>query len=152
MLPASTQALTVRYVVVLLLIALLSLFGCLMLSHVVFRGRQLMHFVRISDEQQMSAQRIAYFSARLSQSGSPSEHDVCRTRLKEEADQLLADEDALMRKGGPFDQVIAVGPDLVPLYKGEPSHLDKEVRDYGALARKVAAVPEGGLEIGRAHV
>jgi len=43
-----------------------------------------MLFIRISDEQQMCAQRIAYFSLRLSQSGSASEHDVCRTRLKEE--------------------------------------------------------------------
>ena len=143
--PASTQALTFRYVLVLLLIALLSLIGCLTLSHVISRGRQLMRFVRISDEQQMCAQRMAYFSLRLSQPGSPSEHEVCRTRLKEETGQLLEDEDAQVRKGGPLDQVAPIAPELVPLYFGEPSHLDKEVRDYAALARKVAAVPDGEL-------
>jgi PAS domain S-box-containing protein len=143
--PASTKALTVRYVFVLLLIALLSLIGCLMLSHVVYGGRQLMHFVRISDEQQVCAQRMAYFSSRLSQPGSPSEHDVCRTRLKEETDQLLADEDAQMSKDGPFDQVAHFAPDLATLYLGEPSHLDKELRDYASLARKVAAAPDGNL-------
>jgi hypothetical protein len=143
--PASTQALTFRYVVVLLLIALLSLIGYLTLSHVISRGRQLMRFVRISDEQQMCAQRVAYFSLRLSQAGSPSEHDVCRTRLKEETGRLLEDEDAQVRKGGPLDQAAPIAPELLPLYFGEPSHLDKEVRDYVALARKVAAVPDGEL-------
>src|SRR5471030_2127485 len=103
--PASTQALTVRYVFVLLLIALLALGGCLMLSHIIFRGRQLMHFVKISDEQQMCSQRMAYFSSRLSQQGSSSEHDICRKRLQQETDQFLEDEDAQMRKDGPFDQV-----------------------------------------------
>jgi len=143
--PASTQALTIRYVLVLLLIALLSLIGFLTLSHLVSRGRQLLRFVRISGEQQMCAQRMAYFSLRLSQPGSPSEHEVCRTRLKEETGQLLEDEDARVRKGGPLDQIAPFAPELVPLYLGEPSHLDKEVRDYAALARKIAAVPDGEL-------
>jgi len=143
--PASTQALTTRYVFVLLLIALLSLSGYLMLNQVISKGRQLARFIRISDEQQMCAQRVAYFSLRLSQSGSSSEHDVCRTRLKEETDQLEKDEDALLEKDGPLDQITDFAPELVPLYFGEPSHLDKEVRNYGVLAREVAAVPDGDL-------
>jgi len=143
--PSSTQALTVRYVFVLLLIALLSLVAYLTLNQIIFRGRQLGGFVKISDEQQMCAQRIAYFSMRLSQPGSPSEHDVCRTRLKEEADQLLEDEDAEVRQGGPLDEITPLAPEARPFYFGEPLHLDKEVRDYVALARKVAAVPDGNL-------
>jgi len=143
--PASTQALTSRYVLVLLFIALLSLVAFLTLNHVISKGRQIMHFVRLSDEQQMCAQRIAYFSMRLSQPGSTSEHDVCRTRLKEETDQMAKDEDTLMEKDGPFDIVALFAPELIPFYKGEPTHLDKEVRDYIARAGKVAAVPEGEL-------
>jgi PAS domain S-box-containing protein len=143
--PASTQALTVRYVFVLLLIAVLSLIGYLMLYQMVTMGRHLLHFARITSDQQTCAQRMAYFSLRLSQPGSPSEHEVCRTRLKEETNRLLADEDKQMRKGGPFDQVAHFAPELVPLYFGEPSHMDKEVRDYVARARKIAAVPEGDL-------
>ncbi len=57
--PASTQAWTVRYIVVLLLIAVLFLVGFLTLNYVISRGRQLAHFVQISDEQQMCAQRMA---------------------------------------------------------------------------------------------
>ena len=143
--PTSTQAWTFRYLVVLLLIALLSLVGYLTLSHIISRGRQLGSFVRINNEQQMCAQRVAYFSSRLSQQGSPDEHDIWRTRLKQESDQLLKDEDAEMAAGGPLDQIVDFAPELKELYFGEPSHLDKEVRDYVALARKVAAVPEGGL-------
>jgi PAS domain S-box-containing protein len=143
--PASTQALTLRYVLVLLLIALLALLGYLTLDQIISKGRELMHFVRICNEEEMCAQRMAYFSQRLSQPGSPSEHDVCRTRLKEETGQLLEDEDTLVEKGGPLDQVTDVAPDMAPLYFDRPTHMDKEVRDYVALAGKVAAVPDGEL-------
>jgi PAS domain S-box-containing protein len=142
---ASTRAWTIRYVVVLVLIALLSLVGYLTLQHVVSRGRDLARFIKISDAQQTSAQRMAYFSARLSQPGSADEHDVCRTRLKEEAGHLLQDEDTQMAGGGPLDQIADIAPDVVTLYRGQEYHLDQELRDYGALALKVAAVPEGGL-------
>jgi len=143
--PTPTQALTSRYVFVLLLIALLSLIGFLTLNHVISRGRQIMRFVRLSDGEQICAQRIAYFSMRLSQPGSRSEHDVCRTRLKEETNQLAKDEDVLMEKDGPLDIVAQFAPELIPFYKGEPVHLDREMRDYLTRARKVAAVPEGDL-------
>src|SRR6202167_3431413 len=127
--PASTQALTTRYVLVLVLIALLALLGYLPLNNIILIARELMHFVRICGEQQMCAQRIAYFSQRLTQPGSPSDHDICRTRLKEETGQLLEDEDAEVQKGGPLDQVASIAPDLPPLYFKHATHLDKVVRD-----------------------
>jgi PAS domain S-box-containing protein len=143
--PASTHALTTRYVVVLLLIALLSLIAYLTLNFVIFRGRELASFIRVSDEQQMCAQRVAYFAMRLSQPGSPSEHDVCRKRLVEEADQMAKDEQMLFEKDGPFDRIRDYSTGVAEIYFSEPTHLDKEVSDYVALARKVAAVPEGNL-------
>jgi PAS domain S-box-containing protein len=142
---ASTQALTIRYVVVLLLIAVLSLIGYLTLNHLVSRGRQLSRFVKTSDEQQMCAQRIAYFSSRLCLPGSASEHDLYRTRLVQETDQLAKDEDMLLQKDGPFDSVSRFAPDLDPLYFHGPTHLEDKIRGYIALARKVASVPEGQL-------
>jgi len=143
--PASTRALTVRYVVVLMLIAFLALAAYLTLIYHIDKGRELLRFIRINDEQQMSAQRVAYFSLRLSQLGAPSEHDVCRTRLKEEIDRVIQDEDIEMAIDGPLDQLSSFAPELRDLYLGDSSHLDKEVRDYAALARKIAAVPEGNL-------
>ena len=131
--------------IVLLLIAVLSLVGFLTLNHVIGRGRQLARFIRLSDEEQMSAQRVAYFCQRLSLMGSTEEHDTCRLRLKQETDQLLAAEDLETAKDGPLDQLTDFAPDVRELYFGEPSHLDREIRAYGALARKIAAVPEGNL-------
>jgi len=141
----STQAWTFRYVLVLLLIALLSLVAYLIVAHIVSRGSQLRNFITISDEQQMCEQRIAYFAERLSQSGTPDEHDIWRTRLLQEIDQLLKDEDTELAKGGPMDQIIDIAPEIKTLYYGEPTHLDREIRDYGDRAKKVAAVPEGNL-------
>jgi len=130
---------------VLLLIAALSLVGFLTLNHVISKGRQLAHFIQICDDQRSCAQRVAYFSARLSQMGSTDEHDVCRTRLKEEADQLLQDEDEETASGGPLDHIADLAPDVATLYRGDPAPLDKQVRDYVNLARKIATVPEGNL-------
>ena len=142
---APTQALTFRYVVVLVLIALLALLAFLTLRFVILRGMELGRFVRVSDEQQMCAQRMAYFALRLSESGSESEHDVSRKRLLQETDQLVKDEDLLFEADGPFDHVKTIAPEIETLYHGEPSHLDKELRDYAQLARDIAAVPEGNL-------
>jgi PAS domain S-box-containing protein len=143
--PASSQALTSRYVLALIVIALLALAASLVFFYIISNGRQLSGFVKISDQQQMSAQRMAYFALRLSQPGSGSEHDVCRTRLKEETDALAKEEDEIVQKGGPLDQVVSVAPELTVLYFGEPAHLDKELRDYINLARKIASVSEGDL-------
>ena len=143
--PVSTQAWTFRYVLVLLFIALLSLVAYLIVQHIVARGTQLRTFITISDEQQMSAQRVAYFAERLSQPGSEDDHDICRKRLVQEIDQVAKDEDIEVAKGGPMDQIVDIAPEIRPLYYGESTHLDKEIRDYVTLARKVAAVPEGNL-------
>jgi PAS domain S-box-containing protein len=141
----STQAWTVRYVLVLLLIALLSLVAYLLLDHIISRGSQLKRFITLSDQEQMAAQRIAYFAERLSQKGTPDEHDIWRTRLLQEVEQLLKDEDEEVAKGGPMDQISDIAPEIRTLYFSEPAHLDKEIRDYGARAKKVAAVTEGNL-------
>ena len=99
MLPASTSALTFRSVVALLIIAGLAVAGYLLLDHLLSSGRRLASFVTLSDKQQMSTQRIAYFSQRLSLPGTESDHDIERTRLKEEAADLLEDEEKLIAKG-----------------------------------------------------
>ncbi|MCE0524080.1 MAG: response regulator [Methylacidiphilales bacterium] len=129
----------------LLLIALLALVGYLLLNQLISRGRHLMQFVRVCDDEERCAQRAAYFAMRLSQQGSPSEHDVCRTRLKEENAQLLEDEDSQVQPGGLLDAAATIAPEIKSVYLGESTHLDKELRDYVALAGKIAAVPEGNL-------
>ena len=143
--PVPTSAWTFRYVVVLLLIALLFLAGFVIIDYIIERGRQIGHFIQISDEQQMCAQRIAFFSQRLAMPGSVDDHDICRQRLKQEAQTLLDDEDRETAQGGPLDQITDFAPELKPIYFGDQFHLDREIRDYAALARKVAAVPEGNL-------
>lgn len=141
----TTKALTGRYVLALLLVAILSLVAYFILSQLISRGREVGAFNKILDRQEMSAQRLAYFSLRLSQPGSISEHGVLRTRLTEEADKLFADEDALVASSGPLDKMLGLVPKLKAHYFGEPVHLDKEIRDYVALNRIVADVPEGNL-------
>ena len=130
---------------VLLLIALLSLTGFLVLTHFITEGRKLTRYVRVTDEQHTCSQQIAFFSLKLSQPATASEHDTCRIRLEQESELLLKDEDMLTHPGGPLDEIAEVSPELVDYYRGEPTHLDREIREYVVLAKQVAAVPEGNL-------
>src|SRR5260221_11889731 len=93
----------------------------------------------------MCEQRIAYFSLKLARPGTPAELAVDRMRLKEEDDRLEADENTLVQGGGVLDRAATYSPELRSLYFDAPSHLDKEVRDYVAVARKLAAGPAGSL-------
>jgi PAS domain S-box-containing protein len=145
MLPASTRGLTLRYVVVLLMVAALSAVALLALDLLSLEGVRLSSFIKKCDRQEACAQRMAYFALRLSQPGTPSEHEVDRTRLNEETGELLEDEEALMLKDGPLDQVAIFSPNVRQIYYGSVTHLDKEVRDYVLLARKIASAPEGNL-------
>ena len=155
MLPASTRGLTVRYVVVMLIVALLSVLAFLALYLTTIRGEHMLGFVKTCDEERGHAIQISYFATRLSQPGSIAEHDLDRQRLDQETTELLKEEKALVADGGPLDEVSAIAPDVkflfvggqVHLQNGPPTNLDKVINDYVGLARIIAAVPEGELTI-----
>ena len=145
--PASTRALTFRYVLVLFCIALLSLFAFLTLYYFVDRGRAAAGFVRFSDDAaderrsasptsaSASASRRRRASTTSTASGSSRRPTAAREGRRHRWRQAVR-----------YDQVVGVAPDAEgSLLRRARSHLDKEVRDYVALARKVAAVPEGNL-------
>jgi PAS domain S-box-containing protein len=154
MLPASTRGWTVRYVVVMLFVALLSVLAFLAMAYVTSRGDRLLAFVRICENQRGAAAQMTYFATRLSQPGSTSEHDVDRRRLDQETTKLLDEEKMLVAPNGPLDQVKAIAPDLESVYRGKAtvhldngtdSQLDKAISDFADLARIITAVPEGNL-------
>ena len=155
MLPATTRGLTVRYVVVLLIVALLSVLAFLALYLTTIRGEHMLVFVKTCDEERSRAVQIAYFATRLSQPGSTAEHDLDRQRLDQETTELLKQEKALVAPGGQLDEVSAIAPDVkylflggqVHLQNGPPTNLDKVINDYAGLARIISAVPEGDLTI-----
>jgi PAS domain S-box-containing protein len=147
MLPASTRGLTVRYVVVMFVVAALSSLAFLAMYYISSRGERLAAFVHTCDEQRACSVHIAYFAQRLSQPAPAAEHDVDRQRLDQETTLLLNDEKAIMAPGGPLDDVDAVAPDVKILYIGPVTHLDKVINDYAGLARIISAVPEGSLPV-----
>jgi signal transduction histidine kinase len=155
MLPASTRGLTTRYVVVMLIVALLSVLAFLALYFTTIRGERMLGFVKTCDEERSRAVHIAYFATRLSQPGTTAEHDLDRQRLDQETTELLKQEKTLVAPGGSLDQVSAIAPDVkylflggqVHLQNGPPTNLDKVINDYAGLARIISAVPEGDLTI-----
>ena len=147
MLPATTRGLTVRYVVVMFVVAILSSFAFLAMYYISSRGTSLAGFVRICDHEENCATHIAYFAQRLAEPGTPAEHEIDRQRLDQQTTDLLNDEKSLMVAGGPLDQITSVAPEVKVLYTGTSAHLDKSISDYAGLARIIEAVPEGNLPV-----
>jgi PAS domain S-box-containing protein len=141
----STHALTLRYLLALTLIAFLSFAAYIMLTLVILCGRQLIQLNKTSDQQQLSAQRIVNLTLLLTLPGSSAEHEQDRVLIKEESDNLEKEEDDFVQKLKSETGLILFSPDLRALYFAPPGNLDKEVREYVRAARRVAAVPEGGL-------
>jgi len=141
----SPGALTVRYVLALLLVAFLSVAAYLALQSVISSGRQLSGFIKISDEQQLSSQLIAYYSLELAQSKSPSVRAALRDKLNSEINELAMQEDFLI-KGSDLEQAIRAAPELKDLYFSGPWRLDKAIQEYLQVARRTAVKPDGTLK------
>src|SRR5476651_973226 len=121
----SPHALTLRYQLALLLLALLSLASYVALSYVIVNGRQLVGFIKISDEQQLSSQLVAYYSLLLAQSKSPEERATYRVELNDQIKKLAEQEDLLVLGETTLHRAVEVSPNLESLYFDEPWHLDK---------------------------
>jgi len=141
----SSRALTIGYVSALVLLAVLSIAAYLALSSVISKGRDLSGFIKISDQQQLSSQLIAYYSLALAQSKSPKERATFRERLNQEIKQLSQQEDLLVVGAQGLDAAVRVSPELKALYFDEPFHLDKAMRDFIEVARRTADMPDGTL-------
>jgi PAS domain S-box-containing protein len=141
----SSHALTVRYVFALSLLGLLSILSYWALDSVIYSGRQLSGFIKISDEQQLSSQLIAYYSLALAEARSPEERAVFRDKLEKEIDKLSQQEDRLVSSANGLDDAVQVSPELKALYFDEPWHLEKDMRDYIEVARRTASDPDGTL-------
>ncbi len=148
---ASTRALTIQYTVVLLLIALLF---SLRVSIAALSHRARDRAGRVRPRQRPPAdERAAHrlFCQRLSLTAPPEEHDLYRKRLLQEADIVDNDEKIIFAKGGAYDKVVRFAPELQGIYFGEPTHLDRQLREYVLLARKVAAVPRRQPDLRRSR-
>jgi PAS domain S-box-containing protein len=141
----SPRALTYRYVLALGLLAILSVLAYWTLDTVISSGKKLSGFIKLSDQQQLSSQLIAYYSLELAQAKSPEERAVLRSKLNQEISTLTKEEDRLVSGNGDAEQAVQISPELENLYFGEPWHLDKAVREYIEVAARTAAAPDGTL-------
>jgi len=141
----SSRAWTVRYVLVLALLAVLSIGAYVILDSVISSGHALSGFIKISDQQQLSSQLIAYYSFELAQSKSAAERAVLREKLNQEIAKLSKEEERLVAGQEELAEAIKVASELKTLYFDEPTHLDKAVREYVDVARRVAEAKDGTL-------
>jgi PAS domain S-box-containing protein len=141
----SPRALTYRYLLALVLLGLLSTAAYVTLRYVIDSGRELSGFIKISDQQQLSSQLIAYYSLVLAQSKSPDDRALFRQKLNQEIDTLEKEEDSLVKGQTVTHPAIRRSSDLRSLYFDEPWHLDRATRDYIEVARRTVNKPDGTL-------
>jgi PAS domain S-box-containing protein len=141
--PDSTRVLTLRYVSVLLLIALLALGGYVVLRSITYSGRQISAFIRVTDEQRIYSQQVASLSSLFMLSPAPDEREAYRAQLKMAIDQMTDAEGILVH--GDAERLLPASsfPGMDALFFHEPIDLDQRVKEYLDAARKIAGTPGG---------
>jgi len=141
------RALTLRYLLALLIIALLSLAAYLTQIYVIATGRSNAAFINISGSQGIHAQRVALFSSLMASStAAPSVKENYRRQLKISIDELARDEEMLTHGNAELYLPYTLSPKLQDLYFGEPWHVDGQVQAYLNAARKIATTPDEVLK------
>ncbi len=139
------RALTFRYILALVLVALLSLGAYLTLHFGVISGRENAQFISISEAQQVHSQRIAFFGSMIGNAQSVAERESYRTQLRVSIDEIAKDEEALTHGDATLGLPPNLSSGLQALYFGEPWHVDSQVQAYLGAARKVAAASQETL-------
>jgi PAS domain S-box-containing protein len=143
----TSRALTLRYLLALLLIAVLSIIGYLTLHYVISSGRENAGFINISGRQRMYSQRIAFLSSMSVMAPQPGERMEYREELNVAIREMADAEEALIHGDARLLLPAQLPPTLDALYFGEPLHVDNQVRTFLDVARRVAAAPDGSLSL-----
>ena len=134
-----------RYLLALLLVALLSLSAYVLLSRVIGAQADNAAVINVSGRQRMLSQRTSLFVQQLAFAQDAEERERIRTELEDATDLmershigLIEGDDALNLPGDPSAAVSA-------LYFAAPMELDAQVREHVARVRRLLALPEGAL-------
>jgi len=134
-----------RYLLALLLVALLSLSAYVLLSRVIGAQADNAAIINVSGRQRMLSQRTSLFAQQLAVARSADERERISAELKNATDLmershfgLLEGDDALNLPGDPSAAVSA-------LYFAPPLELDAQVREHIARVHRLLALPDGAL-------
>ncbi len=146
------RAMTLRYLLALLLLAALSSAAYVLLDHGISKQQTSAAVVNISGRQRMLTQRIALFSLRLANSDDPARSGAIRLKLQEYVELvesshqgLIAGDADLNLPGNPSDKVKEI-------YFHPPYMLDAKLRQFIAEARLIAASEHGTLSMDNPHL
>jgi PAS domain S-box-containing protein len=141
----SPRPLTFRYVLTLLLIALLSLGAYLLISYAAISEHENARFVDMSARQKMYSQRIAFVCSVVVRAPLPTERANYRAQLKEAIDEMAEQEDELLHGQAFLFFPRRLSPGLQALYFEKPAQVDLQVRAFLDAARGIASAPDGML-------
>jgi diguanylate cyclase (GGDEF)-like protein/PAS domain S-box-containing protein len=141
------RPLTRRYLLALVLIALLSVGAHAALQHLITSQRGAAAEVNLSGRQRMLSQRIALHVTQLAGSPDPAERARLRAALTDLVAEMERAHEAL-RSGDPRAGLSGPPPTAVQAMDGSGVRLDERVRSFLADARAVVAVPDADLSAG----
>jgi len=145
------RPLTRRYLLALVLIALLSVGAHAALQHLITSQRGAAAEVNLSGRQRMLSQRIALHVGLLAGSPDPAERARLRVTLTDLVDEMERAHQALA-SGDPRSGLSGPPPPALQALYGPGGRLDERVTAFLANARRVLAVPDGGLAPGDERV
>lgn len=139
------RALTRRYLIALLLVALLATLAWISLHLVISEQTSTAVIVNISGRQRMLSQRTALFSTLLVQAGTPWERAAVRSKLNEAVDLMQRSHLGLIRGDVSLGLPDHHSEAVEALYFSGTDAVDRQVRDYLSSLRQWLALPEDQL-------
>lgn len=136
---------TLRYIVALSLIALISCAAYYSLRHVVETEDINAAVINISGRQRMLSQRVAFLSDILVQADNKGERDTIRTKMLESADLMKRSHEGLVHGDPAMKLPGNPSQKIHTMYFNAPMFMDKKIRAFLSDVTSLAGAPESRL-------
>ncbi|MEO5336412.1 MAG: ATP-binding protein [Magnetospirillum sp. WYHS-4] len=144
-----TRRMTVHILLVLGGLALLSVGGYTTFIRVTLSKQETAAAVDIAGRQRMLSQRVAFLAWRALHAEAPLARSEVRVELNDAIDLMERSHGALLAGArGPAGRP---SREIASLFHGPAGTLDRSLRDFLVLARRVAAVPDADLALKQDH-
>jgi len=141
----TSHNISIRYVLALGLIALLSISAYLSLYEVIRTQERSASMINVSGRQRMLSQRAALFALRLVTSESEDERAKWRKILSDTASLMEISHDGLTSASKEMNLPFKLSPATRAIYFDPPVSLDSQVREYLTTIKALLAAPDSEL-------
>ncbi len=148
----SAHSLTVKYIIGLILIALLSLASYYIIAHLITAEQASAAIINLGGRQRMLSQRTALLSLQLADATDPVQAANVRSELARTVATMEMVHEGLVHGSPKLGLPGSLSPEAAVLMFDKPVMLDSKLKDYWAEAKALIQDPDSSLSDRNPHV